>query len=442
MIITHDSSTDISIYTKEYNRKTESGYFPLLKFRENLYNSCQNKFSQFINKTSDIKLLINNRINQKIPLNDYIINSYKNKYENKLTPIPYINKRKLKNNLEKKELKNFQRNVVLMRRLEYTNKMKENKMIKKYKNQIPKILILQKIIRGYLVRKVIYQINIIKETLANFFYSIHFCIMKKYFYLFKKNIYEKNKEEIFVNENDEYINICNNNSNTNINIYNENTSKNSLREDFENQEEKIKKENKEDKNIKKQNDICNVEYGLRNKDSKIHEKFNNSNKESHDMINKWNNSQCKQKEKIESLIENDDYIEFSNKISNKNINIINPNRGNRNPKNDILNYQLSSLSSIQELKRTKTQTIQRQFRKYLYKKGYYGHFDKRKIAIIYLLKNMIIYNIRPYILNILRELYREKTGMKITQEENYFNIKSERIDILNKNYLAATREIN
>ena len=128
MIITNDSNTasNISIYTKENNRKTASGFFPLLKFRENLYNSCQNKFSKFINKTSDIKLLINNKINQKIPLNDYIINSYNNKYENKLTPIPYINKRKLKNNLEKAELKNFQRNVVLMRRFEYTNKIQEN----------------------------------------------------------------------------------------------------------------------------------------------------------------------------------------------------------------------------------------------------------------------------------------------------------------------------
>jgi hypothetical protein len=44
-----------------------------------------------------------------------------------LTPIPYISKRKIKNKEEKKELKNYQRNVVLMRRLEYSNKMKEKK---------------------------------------------------------------------------------------------------------------------------------------------------------------------------------------------------------------------------------------------------------------------------------------------------------------------------
>ena len=121
------SESNISLYTKENNRKTTSGFFPLLKYKENLYNSCHSKFSKFLNRSNDIKLLINNKMNKKISLNDFIINSYNNLNENKLTPIPYINKRKLKNNLEKKELKNFQRNVVFMRRLEYTNKMNEKR---------------------------------------------------------------------------------------------------------------------------------------------------------------------------------------------------------------------------------------------------------------------------------------------------------------------------
>ena len=156
------SESNTSLYTKENNRKTVNGYFPLLKYKENLYNSCQTKFSNFLNRSNDIKLQVNNKINKKISINDYIINSYNNLNENKLTPIPYINKRKLKNNIEKRELKNFQRNVVFMRRLEYTNKMNEKKIKKKYKNQDSKIIILQKVIKGYLVRKFIYQINIIK----------------------------------------------------------------------------------------------------------------------------------------------------------------------------------------------------------------------------------------------------------------------------------------
>ena len=59
-----------------------------------------------------------------------------------------------------------------MRRLEYTNNMKERSMKKKYKNKNNQILFLQKMIRGYLVRKVISQVNIINDTLANFIFLI------------------------------------------------------------------------------------------------------------------------------------------------------------------------------------------------------------------------------------------------------------------------------
>ena len=335
-------------------------------------------------------MIINNKINEKIPLNDYIINSYNNLNESKLTPIPYINKRKLKNNIEKRELKNFQRNVVFMRRLEYTNKIKEKKIKKKYKNQIPQIIKIQKVVKGYLVRKVIFQINIIKETLSNFFYSIRFCIIKKYYYIFIKNV-----ENDYTNENEEkYSNNCH------MNICDENTAKNSIKNDYDFGD---KKENniKMNKIIEQPKDLCYVEYDVVKKD------FNNDIKEE--------------------------------KSNYKNIEILNQNnnKGNRNPANDLLNYQLSSLSSLKNLKRTKTQTIQRQFRKYLSKKGYYGHFDKRKIAIIYLIKYMIINNIKSYILSMLKSLYKEFVEMKLTQEENYYNMSSERISMLNKNYIAA-----
>ena len=435
------TESNISLYTKDNNRKTISGYFPLLKFKENLYYSCQTKFSKFLNKSNDIKLLINNKVNEKISLNDYIINSYNNLNENKLTPIPYINKRKLKNNLERNELKNFQRNVVFMRRLEYTNKMKEKKIKYKYKNHITKIIVLQKVIRGYLVRKVIYQINIIKETLANFFYSIRFCIIKKYYYIFNKKLLfyggEDNKEK--------------NSANCDMNIYNEKTTKNSKNNDFEYKNENDNKI-KINKEIEQSKDLCYVEFDvIKNKKKETidtsnfnPDKFNSNkyNKYILDLNKKYNFSPKKSKEKHESIIENDDYIEFSSKKSNKNFALNQKkNLRNKNSRND-LNYQLSSLSSINNLKRTKTQTIQRQFRKYLSNKGYYGKFDKRKIAIIYLIKYMAINSIKNYILNIFKSFYRESTEIQSTQEENYYNMPSERIDILNRKYLEAINEIN
>ena len=117
----NDSYEESNYSNNNINIKNSLGHFPLLKFNENLYNSCQSKYCHFLNnRKTDIKIIINNKINQQISLDDYILNSdYKD-----LTPIPFISKRKIKNNQEKKELKNFQRNVVLMRRLEYSCKMK------------------------------------------------------------------------------------------------------------------------------------------------------------------------------------------------------------------------------------------------------------------------------------------------------------------------------
>ena len=105
-----------------------------------------------------------------------------------LTPIPFINKRRIKNEGEKKELKNLERNVVLMRRLEYSNKIKENNLKKKYNNKIGYIIFIQKMARGYLVRKVIYQVGVINESLKKFFFIIKLYVQKKYFYIFRYNI--------------------------------------------------------------------------------------------------------------------------------------------------------------------------------------------------------------------------------------------------------------
>ena len=55
---------------------------------------------------------------------------------------------------------------------------------------------------------------------------------------------------------------------------------------------------------------------------------------------------------------------------------------------------------------------------------------------------MIINNIKSYILSVLKSLYRENKEMISTQEENYYNMSSERINILNKNYIAAILEFN
>ena len=75
-----------------------------------------------------------------------------------------------------------------MRRLEYSNKIKENNLKKKYNNKIGYIIFIQKMARGYLVRKVIYQVGVINESLKKFFFIIKLYVQKKYFYIFRYNI--------------------------------------------------------------------------------------------------------------------------------------------------------------------------------------------------------------------------------------------------------------
>ena len=514
------TESNYSSFVKETNQRNSLGNFPLLKFKENLYNTCQLKFSEYINnKKGDVKLIVNNKINQQISINDYFNNSPNDTdYSNKLTPIPSINKRKIKNEGEKKELKNFQRNVVLMRRLEYANKMKEKNLKKKYKNQINQIILLQKIIRGYLVRKVINQVYIINETLINFLFLISFCIKKKYFYYLKNKIStgwmpngvttEDAKNEIIIKENNinENFNLNTNNETTNrndyINIDNEyklthnenffregnNALENNindsqiLKEKINIIDNNINEINKEEVNLvfnindKVENNFINYD----NKQDKINTDINNDNTDKYnskekrsmalinaqlnDIKNKGeeenvknnnintntnnNNNLIKLNSPTDqdSVIENDEYIDFSGrravkknskKISKNYINDNNLNNiPNRNPLNNII-----SEASENNVKRIKTEIIQRQFRGYLCKKGFYGEFDKRKITIVYLLKKMILSNIKLYVFNQFLLIYKEIKNISITQEDNFFNLSSERIENVKQIYNYACSHI-
>ena len=460
------NESNYSIYTRGTNLKTTSGNFPLLKFNQNLYNSCQSKLSKFINhRKNDIRLIINKKINQQISFDDYITNTTNNQNTNELTPIPFISKRKIKNNIEKKELKNYQRNVVLMRRLEYTNKMKEKKLKQRYNKKIKKIIYIQKVIRGYLVRKIIRQVNIINETLSNFFFLIKICILKKYYKILIKNIMYMIKKIDNIVKNNEYIkNIGNEDINLNINNYDEITLKNDFNinnvikkndnscEQLNNDTERNKNNLITDmilENIEVINKKLNEEQMNKNININSNNKTHSTNKKINTKIpkNKYNTSPFQKEEKQQdSVIENDEYIDFSskdpNQIDSKKDPIIkNKEFHNRNPKNDKSYYLLSDISSYLEIKKAKTEIIQRQFRKYLSKKGYYGTFDRRKIVIIYLLKNMVIYIIRPYVLNIIKLYYKLIKNITVTQEENFVNLSSERIKNVNRVYNRAKNEI-
>ena len=401
------TESNYSSYIKDSNQKSSSGYYPFLKFNENLYNKCQSKFSEFAShKKNDLKLMINSQTKEKISIKDFLENSSND--INKLTPIPFINKRKIKNEGEKKDLKNLERNVVLMRRLEYANKIKEKNLKKKYNNKTKHIIFLQKMVRGYLVRKVIFQVNIINDSLKKFFFLIKVCVLKKYFYTFKynvsqiwvnidikeepeykrikihKNIFKENKDEDNDDNNEKTLDIGKNNNYLinfneinnseekkedddtnyiNINLENENDINNISRKSIQFINEQLEK-------IKNQNAI-NINNNIKRNIFK--DKYNND----------INNSGTKEEQFYNNMFEN--YI----------------NASNQNSKN-FFNFS-NNISSKNNYK-AKVIFIQRYFRKFLFQKEFYGKLGLQKVGL-FILKNIIINNIFGYVFNILKILY-------------------------------------
>ena len=433
------ADSNYSSNIKDSNQKNSLVLYPFLNFNENLYNKCQSKFSEFAtHKKNDLKLMINSQTKEKISIKDFLENSSND--INKLTPIPFINKRKIKNEGEKKELKNLQRNVVLMRRLEYANKIKENNLKKKYNNKIEQIIFLQKMARGYLVRKVIFQVNIISESLKNFFFLIKICVWKKYFPFFKDNI-----SQIFVNndkeEDFEYKEIKKNIKN-NMDEENDDNNENTL---------DIGKNNNYFINV---NDINNTNEEKKDEDDTNYININLENE------NEMNNNYSKKSMQIinEQLekIKNQNLKNTNNNIK-KNIfetnKVINSSeKKEQNIKNNILEnyikasnlnvkkYNYSNKMPLKNNYKDKVIFIQKYFRKFLFKKEFYGKLGAQKVGF-FLIKNVFINNIGAYIFNIIKTYYRYNKN-DITQEESFIQLDSDRMNEVKQKFNNACKSID
>ena len=436
------TDSNYSSYIKDSNQKNSLVLYPFLNFNESLYNKCQSKFSEFAtHKKDDLKLMINSQTKEKISIKDFLENSSND--INKLTPIPFINKRKIKNEGEKKELKNLQRNVVLMRRLEYANKIKENNLKKKYNNKIGQIIFLQKMTRGYLVRKVIFQVNIISESLKNFFFLIKICVWKKYFPVFKYNISQiminNDKEDDFV-----YKKIKNNIKN-NLDEENDDNNENTLDigknnnylinvDEIDNNKEEKKEEddtNYININLENENDINN-NYSKKSmqiineqlekiKNQNLMNINNNNNKIKKNFFEKNNNliSSENKNQKINNNM-------FENYIKASNLN--------------VKKYNFSYNFPLKNNYKGKVIYIQKYFRKFLLKKEFYGKLGAQKVGF-FLIKNIFINNIGGYIFNIMKALYKYNKN-DITQEENFIQLDSDRIDEVKQKFNNACESID
>ena len=150
--------------------------------------------------------------------------------------IPYSHKKKI-NNKKKEETKNIQRNIISLRRMEYSKKVKNAANIKKIKNckyDINKIIIIQKWVKGYLLRSFLSNASEVEKIINEFVCHIHkyiffkFSIFKKlraYIFTNNKNIsdnfIETKKYFSFINDN---ISISNINTNNNTDTFTNNNT--------------------------------------------------------------------------------------------------------------------------------------------------------------------------------------------------------------------------
>ena len=113
----------------------ESTYNQKNKVKYNiLYNKCKFNFGLYIKTYKNhVKLLIENKTQKSIKGKDYLFKSTtinstsKNKSITSLTPIPYKSNKQSKTDKEKKDEQNLERNAVIMRTIEYSNKIKNHK---------------------------------------------------------------------------------------------------------------------------------------------------------------------------------------------------------------------------------------------------------------------------------------------------------------------------
>ena len=148
-----------------------------------LYDKCKIDFPSYLHKHKhSLRLLVDNTTLKKMFVSEYISEQkQKNKNENcTLTTLPYKSNKNVKSKRERDELMQLQSNAVVMRMIEYTQKMNNNDIKYKYVHCTKYILLIQKVIRGYVVRKAIKDIKMIQSQIELFIAHIMmFCIRRK-----------------------------------------------------------------------------------------------------------------------------------------------------------------------------------------------------------------------------------------------------------------------
>ena len=153
--------------------------------QKNMYNKVKQKYDFYLKRNKNILLLNKKSTSGKITSKDYLENIENCDKETKkdgLSLLPFVPNKK--ENFKKiEELKKLQRNTVTMRRIEYSMKVKNATNFKRRYNT-KKIIIIQKWVRGFLLRNLLSNLSDI-EVFKNEFLD-HF----------KKFVFLKYKEDM------------------------------------------------------------------------------------------------------------------------------------------------------------------------------------------------------------------------------------------------------
>ena len=222
----------VDLNTKiEYENPKKLNNITYVKIKEN-YDSYhkRNNQNQKISKDSSTinRLTIKNEFELK--KSHYNVNNIN------ISLIPYAHRKKI-NNKKIEEMKKMQRNIISSRRLEYSKKVKNAvniKKIKQFKYDISKVIVIQKWVKGYLLRCFLSNASEVEKIINEFVCHIHkyiffkFSIFKKlraYIFTNNKNIsdnfIETKKYFSFINDN---ISISNINTNNNTDTFTNNNT--------------------------------------------------------------------------------------------------------------------------------------------------------------------------------------------------------------------------
>ena len=222
----------VNLNTKiKYENPKKLNNITYVKIKENYdsYHKRNNQNQKILKDSSTInRLTIKNEFELK--KSHYNVNNIN------ISLIPYAHRKKI-NNKKIEEMKKMQRNIISSRRLEYSKKVKNAVNIKKIKHfnyDISKVIVIQKWVKGYLLRCFLSNASEVEKIINEFVCHIHkyiffkFSIFKKlraYIFLNNKNIsdnfIETKKYFSFINDN---ISISNINTNNNTDTFTNNNT--------------------------------------------------------------------------------------------------------------------------------------------------------------------------------------------------------------------------